>query len=84
MAFTLKQLFKQVGFKPNPNQEKAIKHVNGPLFLVAGPGSGKTAVLLWRSLNLIVFHGIKPEEIFPVLLLKAAKQHEGLLLLVLH
>ncbi|WP_442938670.1 UvrD-helicase domain-containing protein [Nostoc sp.] len=29
-------------FKPNPNQEKAILHEEGPLFLTAGPGSGKT------------------------------------------
>ena len=51
-------------FKPNTNQEKAILHTDGPLFLTAGPGSGKTRVLLWRTLNLIVFHSIKPEEIF--------------------
>ena len=51
-------------FKPNPNQEKAILHTDGPLFLTAGPGSGKTRVLLWRTLNLIVFHNIQPEEIF--------------------
>lgn len=51
-------------FKPNPNQEKAILHEDGPLFLTAGPGSGKTRVLLWRTLNLIIFHDIKPEEIF--------------------
>lgn len=51
-------------FKPNPNQEKAILHTDGPLFLTAGPGSGKTRVLLWRTLNLIVFHNVQPEEIF--------------------
>ena len=51
-------------FKPNPNQERAILHTDGPLFLTAGPGSGKTRVLLWRTLNLIVFNNLKPEEIF--------------------
>ncbi|UCE08192.1 MAG: UvrD-helicase domain-containing protein, partial [bacterium] len=51
-------------FKPNLEQKKAILHVDGPLFLTAGPGSGKTRVLLWRTLNLIVFHDVKPEEIF--------------------
>ncbi len=39
-------------------------HVDGPLFLTAGPGSGKTRVLLWRTVNLIVFNDVKPEEIF--------------------
>jgi DNA helicase II / ATP-dependent DNA helicase PcrA len=60
----IEDLFFKKGFTPNENQIKAISHTNGPLFLTAGPGSGKTRVLLWRTLNLIVFHGIKPEEIF--------------------
>jgi DNA helicase-2/ATP-dependent DNA helicase PcrA len=62
-------------FQPNPNQKDAILHVDGPLYLTAGPGSGKTRVLLWRTLNLIVFHGVKPEEIFlSTFTEKAAKQ----------
>jgi len=60
----IEYLFRQKGFKPNENQLKAILHLDGPLFLTAGPGSGKTRVLLWRTLNLIVFKGVKPEEIF--------------------
>lgn len=61
---SLDQLWKYTGFDPNENQREAILHVNGPLYLPAGPGSGKTRVLLWRTLNLCVFHGIKPEEIY--------------------
>lgn len=64
MRFSLEKLWKLADFTPNPNQEVAIRHVEGPLFLVAGPGSGKTAVLVWRVVNLMVFHGAKPEEIF--------------------
>lgn len=52
------------GFIPNDKQKEAILYTDGPLFLTAGPGSGKTRVLLWRTLNLLVFHDIKPEEIF--------------------
>jgi DNA helicase II / ATP-dependent DNA helicase PcrA len=66
-SLTIQELWEAVKpspFKPNPNQEKAILHTNSPLFLTAGPGSGKTRVLLWRTLNLIVFHNVKPEEIF--------------------
>lgn len=61
--FSLETLWEQVGFIPNEEQNKAIKHVNEPLYITAGPGSGKTRVLLWRTVNLIVFHNIKPEEI---------------------
>ena len=60
----LEKLWELKGFKPNPGQEAAIRHVDGPLYLTAGPGSGKTRVLLWRTVNLIVFHGVEPEEIF--------------------
>ena len=41
-TLTIRHLWKARGFKPNPNQEKAILHTDGPLYLPAGPGSGKT------------------------------------------
>lgn len=61
---TINDLWNDVNFLPNNNQRDAILHTDGPLFLTAGPGSGKTRVILWRTLNLLVFHGVKPEEIF--------------------
>lgn len=60
----LEALFRDKKFSPNVSQNRAILHTEGPLFLTAGPGSGKTRVLLWRTLNLIVFEDVKPEEIF--------------------
>jgi DNA helicase-2/ATP-dependent DNA helicase PcrA len=57
-------LWKEFGFTPNEEQKAAILHAGGPLFLPAGPGSGKTRVLLWRTVNLITTHGVRPEEIF--------------------
>lgn len=60
----LESLWAASSFKPNDQQEAAIRHTDGPLFITAGPGSGKTRVLLWRALNLIVFHEVKPAEIF--------------------
>jgi DNA helicase II / ATP-dependent DNA helicase PcrA len=63
-SLKLETLWGETGFTPNERQRAAITHADGPLFLPAGPGSGKTRVLLWRTVNLIVFHGVKPEEIF--------------------
>lgn len=56
--------WEEADFVPNPNQREAILYQGGPLYLTAGPGSGKTRVLLWRTLNLIVYHDVRPEEIF--------------------
>lgn len=64
MTVTLESLWADVGFTPNQAQRDAILYTRGPLYLPAGPGSGKTRVLLWRTLNLIVFEGVPPAEIF--------------------
>ena len=72
---TIEYYWSLIGFNPNQEQRKAIIHVNGPLLITAGPGAGKTRVLLWRTFNLIVFHGIDPSRIFlSTFTEKAAKQ----------
>ena len=77
---TLDDLFDQLGFTPNSEQRRAVLHMGSPLFLIAGPGSGKTRVLLWRVVNLVVFQGVEPREIFlSTFTEKAAKQlNDGL------
>jgi DNA helicase-2/ATP-dependent DNA helicase PcrA len=80
----IESLFSRIGFTPNDGQRAAIAHLDGPLFLVAGPGSGKTRVLLWRVVNMVVFHDIPPESIFlSTFTEKAAKQlQDGLVSLL--
>lgn len=60
---SLDEIFQKCGFVPNRDQERAIKHTEGPLLIIAGPGSGKTEVLIYRALNLILRKDIKPENI---------------------
>lgn len=78
---TIEYFWDKAGFRPNDEQRAAILHTDGPLFITAGPGSGKTRVLLWHTVNLIVFHEIPPQEIFlSTFTEKAAKQlQDGLL-----
>jgi len=43
---SIEDLWSLVDFQPNDNQKDAILHTDGPLYLPAGPGSGKTRVPL--------------------------------------
>lgn len=47
----------------NKDQEKAVTHSGSPLLVAAGPGSGKTRVIVERVKHLIEKQGIKPSQI---------------------
>ena len=49
---------------PNPQQQEAIQITEGPLLIIAGPGSGKTFTLVERIYHLISEHDIPPERLF--------------------
>jgi len=59
----------------NPDQEKAVDYVDGPLLILAGAGTGKTRTLMARVAHLIEAHGVKSYEILAVTFTnKAAKE----------
>jgi DNA helicase-2/ATP-dependent DNA helicase PcrA len=47
----------------NDAQRAAVVHGDGPLLIVAGPGSGKTRVVTSRIAHLVLARGIAPHEI---------------------
>lgn len=58
--------------KLNDTQLTAAEHKDGPMLVLAGPGSGKTTVIAARTINLIRQHQILPEHILVVTFTKAA------------
>ena len=60
--------------KLNSAQRKAVCHETGPMLVLAGPGSGKTTVLLCRIFRLIARGLARPEEILALTYSKAAAE----------
>ena len=61
----------------NREQAEAVMHIDGPMMVIAGPGSGKTFLLIERICNLID-HGVMPENILVITFSKkAAQEMEG-------
>ena len=50
----------------NRQQEAAVRKTEGPVLLLAVPGSGKTTALLSRVGNLLYCHAVPPENILTV------------------
>ena len=57
----------------NEPQRQAVEHIDGPLMIIAGAGSGKTRVLTYRTAYLIE-HGVDP---FSILLLTFTNKASG-------
>lgn len=60
--------------KLNKQQKEAVQNVEGPVLLLAVPGSGKTTVLVTRLGYMIYAKGIAPEKILTVTYTVAATE----------
>lgn len=59
----IREIFEKFYNQLNPQQKEAVDMLEGPLMVVAGPGTGKTQVLTLRIANIILQDKARPEEI---------------------
>ncbi len=58
----------------NENQKKAVEYSDGDLLIIAGAGTGKTAVLTQRIINIMKEGKAKPSEILALTFTEKAAQ----------
>ncbi len=68
--FSDKASFKQ---ELNPSQLEAVESIDGPHLIIAGAGSGKTRILVYRVANLVQ-KGVRPDEILLLTFTRKAAQ----------
>ncbi|MCP4270689.1 MAG: UvrD-helicase domain-containing protein, partial [Gammaproteobacteria bacterium] len=49
--------------KLNPEQQKAVENISAPLLVLAGAGSGKTAVITYKIAYLINHCGYSADQV---------------------
>ena len=57
------EFFDRYAYNLNEQQRNAVKTVDGPVLLLAVPGSGKTTVLVARVGYMLLCKGISPENL---------------------
>ncbi len=59
----MKSAFQKRYDKLNEKQREAVDHIEGPLLVVAGPGSGKTELIGLRTANIVKVTDTPPENV---------------------
>lgn len=59
----LEKVFKDEYNKLNKAQKEAVDSIDGPVMVVAGPGTGKTKILTFRIANILIKTDTAPESI---------------------
>jgi superfamily I DNA/RNA helicase len=52
------------GWSIETQKQEVVSHEEGPLWIIAGPGTGKTETLVMKTLKLLLVDGVRPGSIF--------------------
>ncbi len=76
--------FKNAYAKLNPRQKEAVDAIEGPVMVIAGPGTGKTGILALRAANILAKTDTAPENILALTFTEsaAANMRERLVALI--
>jgi DNA helicase-2/ATP-dependent DNA helicase PcrA len=72
MDKNLKEKFNTLYSRLNPEQKLAVDEIEGPIMVVAGPGTGKTHLLTMRIANILDKTDIPPEAILALTFTESA------------
>lgn len=66
-------LFKDAYASLNKEQKKAVDSIEGPVMVIAGPGTGKTQILTFRIANILLKTQVNPENILALTFSESAR-----------
>ena len=55
--------FEELYKKLNPRQKEAVDAIEGPVMVIAGPGTGKTSILTLRIANILAKTDTTPDSV---------------------
>ncbi len=62
----------------NPQQQEAVTYTGGPLLVIAGPGSGKTRIIVRRAAYFVLYRNLAPEHVLAITFTnRAAEEMRG-------
>src|SRR5882762_189137 len=71
-AMSTTEVFDELYNQLNPRQKEAVDSIEGPVMVIAGPGTGKTQILTLRIANILRLTDTNPDNILALTFTESA------------